>query len=65
MRPRRRSERYSAALLDHLVGAAKQRDREGEAERLRSFEIDDHLELAGLVDRKVAWLGAQALRFVP
>src|ERR1700750_2151466 len=45
-----------AHSFDHLVGAGEQRDRKGETERLRSFEIDDHLDLAGLLDRKVARL---------
>src|SRR5215208_5398214 len=40
-------------LLDHLVGAAEQRDREGEAMRLRGL---DQLELGRLHDRQVGRL---------
>src|SRR5262244_1659219 len=48
----------STPSLDHLVGTTEQRDREGEAECLRGFEVDDHLDLAGLLDWKVARLVA-------
>jgi hypothetical protein len=42
--------------LDHLVGAAEQRQRDGEAEPRSCLEIDDQLEFRGLLDRHVAWL---------
>jgi hypothetical protein len=45
-------------LFDHLVGGDKQALRHGKAEPLRSVEIDDKLELGGLFDRKIGWLGA-------
>ena len=32
-------------LFNHLVGAAEQIDREGDAERLGGLEIDDELDL--------------------
>ena len=38
-----------------IVGNREQRWRNGEAERLRSLEIDDQFELCRLLDRKVAW----------
>src|SRR5258708_27057070 len=40
-------------LFDHLVGAAEQRDRNGDAERLGGLEIDDEFHLGGLLDRQV------------
>src|SRR5262245_47539988 len=43
-------------LLDHLVGAAKQRRRHGEAERLGGLEIDGQLYLSDLLDRQVGRL---------
>src|SRR5260221_3734866 len=39
-------------LFDHLVGAAEQRDRNGDAERLGGLEIDDEFHLGGLLDRQ-------------
>ena len=34
-----------ATSLDHLIGAAEQRERESDAERLGSLEINDQLDL--------------------
>jgi hypothetical protein len=34
-------------LLDHLVGAGEQRGWDGDAEHLRSLEVDDEFELGG------------------
>ena len=33
------------SLLDHLVGGRQQRFRDGKAERLGGFEVDDEIEL--------------------
>src|SRR5258708_22494440 len=46
-------------LFDHLVGAAEQRDRNGDAERLGGLEIDDEFHLGGLLDRHVGRLIAR------
>jgi hypothetical protein len=40
-------------LLDHLVGTAKERDRNGEAERLGGLHIDNQFDLCGLLYRQV------------
>ena len=40
-------------LLDHLVCAAEERDRERKAERLRGLEIDDQLNFCDLLHRQV------------
>src|SRR6516162_7573947 len=45
-------------LLDYLVGARGKRRRHIEAERLRSLEIDDELELSRLHGGKLGRLGA-------
>jgi hypothetical protein len=42
-----------ASLLDHLIGSRQQRFRDGEAERLGGFEVDDELELGRLHNRQV------------
>jgi hypothetical protein len=39
--------------LDHLVGASKQRGRNGETERLRGLEVEDKFEFGRLHNRKV------------
>src|SRR5262245_23689174 len=44
--------------LDHLVGAAEQWQRDTEAERPGSFQIDDQLDLGGLLDRQITGLFA-------
>ena len=39
----------TAQLFDHLVNAPKQHDGKGETERLRGVEVDDRLDLSGLL----------------
>jgi hypothetical protein len=43
-------------LLDHIVGAAEQRQREGEAERLGGLEIDNEFDFCKQLDRQVGGL---------
>ena len=43
-------------LFDHKVGAAKRRKRYGKAEGLGGFQIDDQLDLGGLLNWKIGWL---------
>jgi hypothetical protein len=43
-------------LLNHLVGAAEQRQREGDAKRLGGLEVDDQFDLRDLLDGQVCWL---------
>jgi hypothetical protein len=45
-------------LFDDLVSNSQQRFRDGEAERLRSLEIEDEFESRRLLHRKVAGLFA-------
>ena len=45
-----------ASLFDHLVGAADQRVRDGDAERLGGLQVDDHLDFSGLLDRQIGRL---------
>ena len=45
-----------SCLFDHLVGAAEQRERKREAERLGGIEVDDQLDFGGLLDRQVGRL---------
>jgi hypothetical protein len=40
-------------LFDHLVGAGEYRRRNGEAEGLGSFEVNDKLELGRRLNRKI------------
>ena len=44
-------------LLDHLIGPLQERRRYREAERLRGLQVDDQIELRGLLHRQVPWLG--------
>jgi hypothetical protein len=37
-------------LLDHLVGAAKQRNRKGDTERPSGLQVDDQLDFGRLLD---------------
>jgi hypothetical protein len=48
----------SGGLFDHLVGAGKQRGRDGNSERFGCLEIDHQIELGRLLNRKVGWLCA-------
>src|SRR6516164_189419 len=47
-----------AHSFDHLVGARDERRRDGEADRLRGLEIDEHLDLSRKLDRQIAGLRA-------
>src|SRR5665213_143154 len=42
------------SLFDHLVGEGEQSWCDRQAERLGGFEVDDQLELGGLLDRRCA-----------
>ena len=42
-------------LFDYLVGAAEQRERHSETERLGGLQIDDQFDFHGLVDSQVGW----------
>jgi hypothetical protein len=44
------------SLFDHLIGAAKQRKRYGNAEGLGGFQIDDQIDLSDLLNRKISRL---------
>ena len=44
------------SLFDHQVGAAKQRKRYGKAEGFGSFQIDDQLDLGGLLNWEIGRL---------
>ena len=50
--------RKLAGSPDHLVRLEQQRRRDGETEGMGGLEVDDQLELRGLLHRQVAWLGA-------
>jgi hypothetical protein len=43
-------------LFDHLVGAAEQRERDSDAERLGGLEVDDEFDRRGLLYGQVSWL---------
>jgi hypothetical protein len=49
-------EQYEEALFDHLVGAAKQRERYVKAKGLGRFQIDDQLDLGSLLNWKISRL---------
>src|SRR5262245_20321489 len=44
------------ALFDHLVGACKDRRRNGDAKRLRGLEVDDQFVFCRCLHRHVGWL---------
>jgi hypothetical protein len=48
--------RAAPASFDHLVVAGEQAIRQGQAERLGGFKVDEKLEPGGLLDREVARL---------
>src|SRR2546430_2069788 len=48
----------TASLFDHIVGATDQRQRDGDAERLGGFEVDDHLDFRDLLHRQLGGLVA-------
>jgi hypothetical protein len=41
----------AGALLDYLIRSRQQGRRNGQAEGLRGLEVDDELELGGLLNR--------------
>jgi hypothetical protein len=45
-------------LFDHLISSPQECRRNGNAQRIGGFEIDDQLELGRLLDRDVGHLGA-------
>jgi hypothetical protein len=44
--------------FDHLIGAAEQREGNGETKRLCDFEVDDQLNFHGLLDRQTGGIGS-------
>jgi hypothetical protein len=46
--------RESTALLAHLIRPSQERLRDRQADGLGGLEVDEELELAGLLDREVA-----------
>src|SRR5665213_3005629 len=51
---------FQVALFDHLVRRGEERRGDGDAERLRSLQIDHQLELGWVLDRQVG--GVRALQ---
>jgi hypothetical protein len=56
--PPRAGTTGACSSFNHLVGAQQERLRNGQAECLGGREIDDEIEFGGLLDRKIARLGA-------
>ena len=50
--------RLGGPLLDHLIRPLQERRRDREAEGLGGLEVDDQLELCGLLDGQVGRFGA-------
>ena len=48
--------RSKERLFDQLVGAAGQRQRDGDAKRLGGLEVDEQLQLRGLLHRQIGGL---------
>ena len=46
-----------SSLANHLIRLEQEAWGDDQAERLGGLEIDDQLELHGLLDREVAWFG--------
>jgi hypothetical protein len=44
--------------FDHLIGGGGQRFRDGKAERLGGLQVDDQLDLHGLLHRQIGGLFA-------
>ena len=50
---RTHAPRQIGGLFDHLIGAAKQRKRYAQTEVLGSFQVDNKLDLGGLLNWKI------------
>ena len=46
----------NSRLFDYFISSSEQRNRHGDPERLRSFEVDYQLHLRGLLDRQIGGL---------
>src|SRR5258708_3199659 len=51
--------RHRGLSFDHLVGGSEQLARDGEAERLRGFEVEHQVEFRRLLDRDVGGVRAR------
>src|SRR5260370_982275 len=54
----RRLAGLARILLDYLIRPLQERRRDRQSESLGGLEVDDQLELGGLLDRQVGRLGA-------
>jgi hypothetical protein len=45
-------------LLDHLIGAAQERQRNGQSECPGDLEVENEFDFRDLLDRQVGWLRA-------